>query len=268
METRAEVVARLAKNGGYVLLVGGGLAELGPPYTNHAQIIIWDDLKDNGLTRRTIPTNTRAILCTKWISHAMMGRLQLAASQIHATMFPYTTKKEIKECLVELLGSEEKPMIEDTIEVEMSQPEPPEVDKGYITGDEIMRKAKKGEVSEILSKEFDPQYKKMKDEVRRLLPIINKKYGIKQTEGSLEQAIYKYKAGVTDYVKKGRANKVVMETSVKSSTTTSDDFGEAEKMLQDAKAAIELLLGFIPKLRKEVEIHRRKMNKLRELIGE
>jgi hypothetical protein len=296
METRAEIIARLARQGGYVLLVGGGVSEMGPPYTTHPQILIWDDQVMNGTDRRSIPSNTRAILCTKWINHALVGRLQKAATQIHSIIFPMLTKREMREMLTDMIGqgsvgpvvmpgsrvemtdlssdiddpyregipiqlNEDAPLMESGQLVDVGS-EPVTVDKGYLTGDEIMRPVNRGEHDTILAAELG-EYEFVGQRARELVPIYAKKYGIKVTWQAIAQAIFKFekekKAGKVKSVSKPASQSVTKPVVV----TGDDDFSEAERILKEARAAIDLMLDFMPKLKKEMNTHRKRMEKLK-----
>lgn len=192
LETKSEIITRLAKQGGYILLVGGRLNEMGSPFTTHPQILIWDDQIQNGIERKEIPSNTRAILCSKWISHTQFKRIKNFADVHHVAIFPFLQKREIKEMLTDLVSGESVPTeIESTYSLEpIVEPEP--VQSPILMKDDVMRKLKRGEINEILSKELNTDCKVVAIEAKRLMPIISGKYNIKQTSSALEQAIRSY----------------------------------------------------------------------------
>lgn len=258
-ETTSEVVARLLKQGGFALVVGGGTDKLPDKYHSHPQILIWDDNMQETL-HKTIPTNTRCILYNRWLSHPMAGRLRTAASSLKIPVFPMLRTKEIKEMLSELVHEE---IVQTVVEGELELPEAePETQAPFITMSELMRKPKRGELASILPKILlDTETPAAA--ATRLLPIIRGEYKLEQNKTALEQAIRNFrKKGGKTFPGVRRSQPVALQSIV-----AVDDFSEAEKLLKDAKAALDLFLAFIPKLRREVDDLRKKQQKLKEVLG-
>lgn len=277
-ETNVEVVCRLLKNGGYLLVAGGSVDSLPDKIRNHPQIILWDD-NSQGVTRKEVPSNTRAILYNRWVSHATAHKLRFAAQKLNIPTFPMLKTREIKDLLTQMILEQEPvPTITtETIEVPEPLVDETQNNKGYLTKEEMMRKWKKGEQHELILKllkdsDFDMKYI---DVTKRLLPIISGEYHIKTTEASMAQAVRvvmlktgrkKLNQSISRGMKglpKSNVEKEIPELAV---ATSSDDFAEAEKLLKDARAALDLFLDFIPKLRKEILALRKKQQKIRELM--
>lgn len=282
-ESTSAVILRLLRNGGYVLVIGGGTDELPDKYRNHPQIMLWDDNRQ-GFNGKKVPTNTRAILFNRWISHSSAAQMRNAAERLKIPIFPMLRTREIKEMLSDVVNEPPIPTsVTEEIElppVPVKVPMPPaqlEEEPAVHVGP--LRRPKKKEIDTILAKELRDDETPAQG-TQRLLPVISQKYGIEQTKGSLEQAIRTYRirvqngtAGVVAPPAK-RGSRIAAETSGPSLTTKrevklstfADDFVEADKMLRDARVALDLLIEFMPKLRKEVESLRKKQQKIREFL--
>lgn len=263
-ETKADVLARLLTRGGYLLIAGGEMSNLPDKVRSHPQIIIWDD-NDQDWQHKTVPSNVRGIIFNSWISHPKVAILRRAAASLNVPIFPFLKTREIKELVSETLQLQEPVPTVPEAPIELPPPQPEEATPdapAFLTPEDTMRKPTRGTLLRFVQDNFhQPDNLKkgwIADEGRRLF-VLAKKAGIKTTEGSVIQVVSKL----------SRDSK----TSTRRTTTTTappvrtDDFAEAEKMLRDAKAAIELLIDFIPKLRKEVAEHRKRQEKLRELLG-
>jgi len=284
-ESKTQVVVRLLRQGGYVLIAGGGISELPERIRSHPQILLWDDNKQGAL-QKTVPSNTRCIVFNQWISHAMVGRLRNAADKLHIPIFPMMRTREIKELLAEIMHEPVVPTT--TVEEVPLEPEPvvtpttvPETAPPTMSEEPMaLRKIKRGEHRAILAKELSPDIKSISpaDEAKRLLPIYRGRYGIKIDLGPVEQAIYHYKVtngkGYGKDAKPPRPIATVEQSEVAETKATTPptsissmaDFDEAERMLRDARAALDLILGLVPKLKKELVAARKRQEKLRALL--
>jgi hypothetical protein len=277
-ESNTEVVIRLMKQGGYILVAGGGVSELPERFRSHPQIILWDDNKQNN-GQKTVPSNTRAIVYNRWVSHALAGRLRNAAAQLKIPTFAMLKTREIKEFLSEIVH---EPIVPTEVveEIKLVDEAPAVETKGYLTADELadkegeMRKPKRGEMGGILAEEDNDATETPASAVRRLHPIVKKKYGITMTMMALEQAIRynRIKRGQpatpnpkSKPVDKGQPEATsAVEKPIKAVMT--DDFSEAERMLRDARSALDLMIEFIPKLRKQLNEQKKTHEKLKALL--
>lgn len=270
-DTRTEAIARLASQGGYILVVGGGMqkALAGPPFNrNNAQIRIWDDHVDN-INHKEVPLNTRAILVTKWAGHSQVARLQKFAVSYHATMFVQMSQREVKEALLPIVqGDVETPQVEaqpEMVEIP-SEPEPAVTSKPFLTEEDLMAKPKGGQLTEAVQELMDRgvDYSKrgtVAAETRRLLPLLKKK-GITTSDKSISFVVRKLAKGV-----RGKPARVSTGTSQGSSQPPKDDFDTALQMAEEARAAVDVLVDFIKKLKREVTDSRKRREQLRKLLG-
>lgn len=273
-ETTPQVIARLLKQGGIVLIVGGGVSKLPLEYHEHPQIRLWDD-NAQGINR-DVPSNTRAIIFNRWVSHPTAGRLRRAAIALHIPVFPLLRTRELKDLCMELMH--EVPPTEpilalstpsvDTIGTPTVENVEAPVETPELATEETMRKPVRGEIAAFVREHADFKTDSFADEARRLLKLLKTK-GIKSTFGSLAQCVrveaQKAKRGgeavVTPKKVKDKKQPTVSVTSL------DFDLDEAVKLLENAKTAIDLLVEFVPKLQQEVQRQRDRMKMLREMLG-
>lgn len=262
--TNPELVAHLIKQGGRVLVVGGETADLPRAYQEHAQILIWDDDRINILNRE-IPSNTKVIIWSRWISHTMVARLNIAAKQLHAIKFPMLRPREIKLLLSEIIQSE--PADAEVLPMETLEKEIeniiPLLDMNEEVKDTIVAKqhvkVEMGALQQFYAKHLDIHrdytVKGSKvGEAKRLFEIANRE-GVKTTLASLAN-------GLGVFIKrldKGRATPPKVKTihvtksgEVKQ-PSMNDDFEELERLISDAIVAMKLVQEHLPKVRKETE---------------
>jgi hypothetical protein len=110
-ETKAEVVARLLKMGGKVLVVGGGVTALPRRYTTHPQLVFWDDQRQSH-EHREVPSNTRGVIVNRWCSHATMRRVRDATERMRIPLFAMLRTHEIKELLTTFIEEMDMPIPE------------------------------------------------------------------------------------------------------------------------------------------------------------
>lgn len=262
-ETKSETVVRLMKAGGYLLIAGGSTDDLPDKIRSHPQIKLWDDNKQDFL-HKSVPTNTRAILTNKWISHQNMGRLRFAAERLRIPIFPMLTTREIKELLDEFIHFEPVPT-QSAGELELPEPEPVPTTPAILMKEDLMRAPKQGEIQEIIKKHGLTEGISNKANAERLLPFV-REANIKQTIAALEQKIAVMKRGGYKGARTATVKKM-SEPEPTAKLSASDDFTEAERLLREARTAIDLFLDFLPKVRKEVVELRKKQAKLKELLG-
>lgn len=254
--TNPELVAHLIKQGGRVLVVGGETADLPRAYQEHAQILIWDDDRINILNRE-IPSNTKVIIWSRWISHTMVARLNIAAKQLHAIKFPMLRPREIKLLLSEIIQSE--PADAEVLPMETLEKEIeniiPQQEQEEVKETTVMAKTKMGGLqafyAKFLNVDRDYTVKGSKvDEARRLFKIAERE-GVKTTLGSLANGLLPF----LKKLQKGRTTppKVKTTTEVVKQPSMNDDFEELERLISDAIVAMKLVQEHLPKVRKETE---------------
>ncbi len=369
-ETRPALLARIAKNGGSILVVGEGLSEqLGPSCREHPQINIWDD-KLESLRSKVVPDNTHVIIYNKFVSHPTVHSLKEFARKRRAILFPMMSIREIKEALRHLTDppkeeietnvadrdskesrseaadrdskesrseAADRRFAEIQTEIHRKQAEGTETGSGNLSTTESVgiglssktpetpKSGRTGRPQSATTKFITEHYDKSLNysalgakgqEARRLLELMNKE-GLTSTFNSVQNLLGQYLLKQTsDRIIKRRfppkepipirpESKTPKSSTPWTADTTqpppttppptpppaaaptpipvrlesaaptpppvvapvTDDFAEAEKLLTDARAAIDLLLDFIPKLRNEMEILRKKQQKIRELLG-
>jgi len=272
-ETQSQLIVRLLNRGGKILVAGGETKDLPERITRHPQIIIWDDNQQNVL-HKSVPSNVRAIIYNRWVSHAIAGQLREAAGKLGVPVFPMLRTREIKVLLSEVVQevatvAEADPIIEEpVIEVPLSEPTTEPQGKGFITAEELMRPVKRGETKAILDAELKPGESGTIAMTERLMPIIRSKYHISMTPDALRQAVIKYRTNEKAAAAARRPTTVNSQPATKAKIKVhTDDFVEVEKLLRDAKTAIDLALEFIPKVRKRVELLEARRQKLIDLLG-
>jgi hypothetical protein len=154
------------------------------------------------------------------------------------------------------------------------------------TNEVVMRKVRRGEMfKEILPKHYVVG-EMPEAAVARLQPILKSEYQIQMTKIALKQALWKYKHDhLKQHVQRVKKEAKVREkkkgtwggarvkkvTETPSPTIVSDalnDFVEGERLLRDARAAIDLFLDYLPKLRKHQADLTSRQAKIRELLGD
>lgn len=239
------------------------MKDLPQRYHEHPQILIWDD-NDSGFAHKQVPTNTRGIVYNRWISHQNAKRLRLAAEQLRIPVFPLLRKREVMEVLDTI--TREEVSAPEQAEVPVFETIPlPEIEEetmpALLTNEDMMRKAKRGEMTKIILPKIAIGLPSVAAEADKLMPILKKEYHINMTRAALVQAITKYRASDASGERKVQAkiDKVVNKISP-------DEFAEGERLLKDARAAIDLFLNFLPALRKQSKELQEKQEKIRRLL--
>lgn len=256
-ETTPELLARLVNEGGRILLSGGGLSKLPAEYQDHPKLIIRDDNVDNGAFKRPIPSNVRAIIWNRNISHEAAGRLNQAVEGLHALKFPMQRTAEIRQllsCIVPLSTA----IMEEEVESE-AVPTSIEVHTEETT-DMAKKPAEKGSVKAFVAKYIDVKKDfsargSITAEGARLYQKA-KSEGLKTTENSLIQAV-----GVLLREWKGaKEKKPFIAPAPAKKKASNDDFSELDELIAEAinkleasVAAIKLVQEHLPKVKVETE---------------
>jgi hypothetical protein len=241
-----------------LILVVGRIKDFPTALAENENVRIWDD-NSQEWTNKTVPLSTRGILTTKFVSHANLARLKSDAKSLGIPVFPRLKPREIRQVLSSIMPEEPRTDAEATSTEAASTPAE--------TEEIAMRPPKRGEVPEFLMAELAVSAL-VSDEARRLLPILKKK-GITLTSKALEQHIRKVRdvksaspARKTD-AKRPVATK---KTGSKLPTGVIDEFAEAERLLQDARVALDLALAVIPKLREQMTRVQERQERLRAAL--
>lgn len=302
-ETKIETVARLLRTRGGYLLVAGELGDLGYRINNHPQIITWDLMQsETRYFQKDVPSNVRGILFNRHLGHQLVAKLRNAAEKLHIPMFPMLSTRELKDVLnaliqhmklsevkfkdapdttdyfdkvkyVEELNSRSKVPV--TI-IENSDPLNARLLMGAITepkdseahlntesskDSNQMRSVKRGETAEIFSEFLGND--SPGDEAEKLA-IVFKNRGIKITEGAIKQAIHKYRSSSPKPVAKVKS--IIKSTKAIKTSTLEQRITDAEEMLSNALAAINLFQELLPEIKGELDKLRGKQAAFRALI--
>jgi hypothetical protein len=296
-----ELVASIMRNGGKLLLVGDGVTDLPREITEHPQIILWDNSNGTLNQSREVPPNTKIIMYNRWVRHSISNKLDIAAKQLHALKFPMLRSREIKELLMQFTQADALPISPDEVNQQVEsiisdEPESTEPISKYESdmpnelGEQInkeleviMANVKKNSrpapLKDFIIKHIDlkKEYGKkgtMAEEARRLMEKA-KSVGLKTTIGSMNQCIYtllkeiKLNKSKPEFKSEhGTPASLAAHVKVKVKSTTTDDFEQLDKMVDDAIAALKLIQEHLPKVRKETERLRSMKAKVMALFGE
>lgn len=180
----------LVSNGGKVLVVGGSMNPNWATYVKHPQVLFWTGeqkeirrkLHDNSL-----PDNVRAVIISRFISHADSSKVIEEARKRRALILGVLNDGEITRKLDEIFTV-------DTVvhrEVPVETPTPPKPTPMAVIPAPERLIAGKGQIKEFIKQNYQPGKPNI-DEARRLLELATKA-GIQTTEGSLAQGIYAFK---------------------------------------------------------------------------
>jgi len=94
----------LLEDGGVLLVVGARTTNIDPAWREHPRVVFWDST-DPSTARSDVPTNARAIIYTRWVSHAVTDRLIKTARDRKLTIFPMITSTHtLNDKIGEVLG--------------------------------------------------------------------------------------------------------------------------------------------------------------------
>lgn len=256
-ETNPQLVARLLKQGGKALLVGGNVTQwLTQEYLDHPQIVVWDDQRES-IKDKEVPSTTKVILWTRFVSHPDVGRLNDAAARLRLVKFPMLTAGDVKRLLGEVVHPPNEIRSEPPTVVAKSQP------MATVTVRVKRPIAGHGQtqafIRENYNKDVDYDVRgSIATEARRLFKLSEER-GFKTTFPSLEQALRiivrppdSRRAPVkepTATIKKS-ATSVVPSPLIKG---PDDDFEVLESMIEEVIMSLKLIQEHLPKVRKETE---------------
>ena len=93
-------VERQIGTDGTVLIVGARSTNLPVSIREHARITVWDSTDPDATGNRPVPERTRVIICLRFISHQLFGKLQRFATKHHALILPgLNNTGEVKQLL-------------------------------------------------------------------------------------------------------------------------------------------------------------------------
>ncbi len=272
-ETTSHMLARLVNGGGKILIVGGGVENLPHQYVNHPQLLFWDD-NFQGHEHKEVPTNVRAIVWGRWISHSTVARLNKVVTARRLLKFPFLKPGQMKSLLADVVSGALKPPVTTSetrqevpvSELQQEQPEKPRAKIGQV-GDLIERHLDWGLDYTVLGT--------VTRETKRLMSIAEAE-GIPTTMGSLMEGIrtrLKRKGiatvnrvpGALLKVPKPKKEKVIAPAH-KPVTKGEDDFVTLDRLLEDAITALKLVQEHMPKVREETQRLRGVREKMMALL--
>jgi hypothetical protein len=238
--TNPQLVAKLLSQGGRVLIVGGQLRDLPPQYHEHPQIIMWDDNKQEYLTKE-VPSNVKIIVYTRLISHGATDKLNRAAKDLHAIKFPMLRTREIKELMSEVIPTPVTEPVETTPAQESEETTMPKQEQGAL----------KKFIAKNINMGLDYSVKGNKTREGERLYELSKKEGVKTTRLSAIQGVRVVLDEISGHKKTPKVIRAPKPT-MKSSEGV-DDFAELDRLLTDAITAMKLIQEHLPKVRQETE---------------
>jgi hypothetical protein len=301
--TKAEYLAHSLKSqGGTILVVGGHIKEHLGHLSKSPLLTIWDDQGSKGIFNgRTVPSNTRGIIFNRYTSHTLVRAIRARANDLHIPIFPCLQTREMKELIIDIdvkvhegprgttsegpvhkvvrtmeeikaLPTDASPTL-DMSEIESEVEEivgihHNEDAPAALTKDDLMTPAKKlvrGQLMEFIQKNADPSANPSK-EAKRLYEIIP----FSTTLSSVKQSLYKFRLSSSkdSRVTTSKSGVKVSSSEAKNEAKNEvDNFEEAIRMAKDARAALDLLIEFLPKLQKEVNKNKKVADKIRSLFS-
>lgn len=266
--TEAESIRRFLTGGGNLLVVGARSTNFPDVIRNHPRIRVWDST-DPASDNREIPENTRVIICTRFVAHALFGRLHKFAAKKHILMVPgLGNTGEIKEVVRIALN----------IPVEFTEPAPAEpADAQEIapmqsahsepdapdTSTDVDAVAavphKKGALKEFVQANLNLQ-RGPADEARRILPLAKEAGFNTTTHAAIAQTIYVLRnpAGLRAVKPETAAPAPVIAVP--------SNIGEALRLLDDAMAVLTLVREAVIKVKSDDEQTQDTMRQLRGFL--
>jgi hypothetical protein len=258
-----ELVASLLKKGGKVLIAGGETKDLPRAYQEHAQILIWDDNKQN-INMREIPANVKIIIYTRWVSHATARRLSEAAVKLHAIKFPMLRPREVKSLLSEVIPVSPPTFeeIKQEHDAEIAQTTTPEIEEPVVKTKRNISPA--GSIQSLLAEHLNREidftiWGSARKEAERILPIAKERGLTNATLNSIGGAI-------PYFLKRNKDKPTPKIQPVVKVESSSDDFAELDRLIGDAILALKLVQEHMPKVRNETEKLRGMKEQFRKLL--
>jgi len=206
-------------NGGLVVVVGVRSTNLPVEYSQHPQVVVWDS-QDHGTVTKELPSNTKVVLATRFVSHALFGKIHAEARKRNLAFFPQLTTGRLREQLKELL-----PRVEARVEpeVQVAQALPEVVPQAVPVPVQA-----RGALVQFIKTEGNLQAVNVSAEARRLFELAKGK-GIPGTLNSISNTLHRLKGGAKPVQEKP----AVVPTLPKS--------GGLREMLDDVITMIELI---------------------------
>lgn len=250
--TNPELIAHLLKQGGRVLVAGGGISDiLTKQQREDPRIVCWDD-EDRNFDAREVPSNVRAIIFNRWISHQLSAKLAEAAKRMHIVRFPMLRTREIKTLLEEAYQTEAPEVAPEVAATAIAEAEArdaaAEETTAMVKEAEVATTAGKSRgflqafIAKHMNLSIDYSVKgSIAREGDRLLAKA-KTEGVKTTQHSMRNAL------AIAIRNMGKARKPAAQP-----TDMQDDFAQLDRLIEDAITAMKLVQEHLPKVRKETE---------------
>lgn len=176
---------------GIVLVVGVKASNIDQELRDHPRVIIWDNQSEHWMTKE-IPSNTRAVFVTRFISHSNFSSIMKQARKRRITMFNPEGTGMIMKQVRELLDIRPKVPVEFTVNYKPGTP----IDEMSTNGDKEMipmtpnKKHTGGKITKKLDVfiPFIDWNKSNADNARALLEKA-KELNVETTLGSLNQFV-------------------------------------------------------------------------------
>lgn len=298
-------VVDLLSNGGVAVVVGVRGDNVTDAMRRHPQILCWDTT-DAKTHNKSLPANTRALMITRFISHAMERRLRDEAKRRGIFAMPgLITTGDVRDQL-QLVVDRPSPSVvtPPAPMVVVHKPEPPKpepkpdppitvapVEKESPVKAPTLRPVKRGELQKFVIEHADPRVVAVAaiDESNRLWRLIRSQ-GIDTTRDSVRQAVWKYvevrpsrTGSQTPVAGAGNGHHVTpalptpepeverrsvprRDASAAGGDALLTSLDEAMKYVGEVKAAMGLLDEVLPLFRKEIERFRDQQRRARELF--
>lgn len=294
-------VAQLLRGGGVALIVGGRTTNWTEEMRRHPQLLFWDST-DPKTYKKDIPSNTRAILITRFTSHGMEKKLRDEAKRRGIAIIPgLSSTGDVRAHLQPVVDHVVPPPAPDPEpEFEVIKPTPPPAAPVVVAQEpatavpRTLRPPARGELRTFIIEQADRTATSgpKSPEVQRLLAGLRER-GISSTPDSISQAIRMYIRDAKQSrqvwapapaetaappVQAERPPVAVHVPAVHAPAAQTDQRPlstpdqlleaviEAERYCDDMKAAADLLGSLLPRLRKEIERFREQQRRARELF--
>lgn len=263
-----KVVQEVLKQGGKVVIIGTKNTNIPDEFQNDSRIELWESTDPQTL-RRELPSNTRLVLFTKYISHSLFTRIVGQAKNRNVHYFNnVNTTGELRRMLK---GEEEPP----PTPVLNGQPIPPVV---VPVEKKEPKSVWEGSMKSFVEQHLDPNYQgSLAQEAQRLYKIATEKYGISCTIGSITEAsrVTRRRLGLSGPSDRLKPAKVVdmplpasapmkVETAPASpspsAAPTNDD--EGLRLLDDAILSLQLFRDYYSKTASREAIKKQLLEKL------
>lgn len=255
-ETTPQMLARLVRHGGKILICGGQVTQhLPDEILTHPQIVIWDDRRQEH-DQRDVPMNVRAVMWTRYASHATVRRLNDHAIKARCLKYPMLKVGEVKRLLADIIVVapiiKEMPVV--TADSTPTGEAPP------------ANGAARGSVKTFIAAHFNEalDYSErgvLASEARRIYTLAQAEH-LDTTVGSIGQALrgvirdsgkVTARQGAPQATAGARMKPAPSVATSAINLKDTDDFTQLDRLLDDAITALRLVQEYIPHIRKETE---------------